>query len=113
MEDCVEANYYIKAFWKNKESCEQNGSNVCPSVGDTAKSAEQYWHSRRGQNIFPIATMYLVYIIVTNICYSLSLRHQLRQCYLSLNSDSIEELEVGPGTFKYNKYYTCLITLFL
>ena len=39
---------------KNKESCgEQNGSNVCPSVGDTAKSAEQYWHSR-GQNIFPI-----------------------------------------------------------
>ena len=49
----------------------------------------------------------------TNICYSLSLCHQLRQCYLSLNSDYIEELEVGPGTFKYyNKNYTCVILYF-
>ena len=35
----------------------------------------------------------------TNICYSLSLRHQLYQCYLSLNETTLpgEELEIGPG----------------
>ena len=36
----------------------------------------------------------------TNICYSLALRHQLHQCYLSLNQDVLpgEEIEIGPGT---------------
>ena len=35
----------------------------------------------------------------TNICYSLALRHQLHQCYLSLNSETLpgEEIEIGPG----------------
>lgn len=35
----------------------------------------------------------------TNVCYSLSLRHQLHQCYLNLNKDNLsgEELESGPG----------------
>ena len=39
----------------------------------------------------------------TNICYSLSLRHQLRQCYLSLNKNGLpgEELEHGPGIALY------------
>ena len=34
-----------------------------------------------------------------NICYSLALRHQLHQCYLSINSDSLlgERTEIGPG----------------
>lgn len=38
---------------------------------------------------------------LTNVCYSLALRHQLHQCYLSLNADSLvgEELEIGPGTY--------------
>lgn len=37
----------------------------------------------------------------TNICYSLALQHQLHQCYLSLNSDTLlgEDLEVGRGTY--------------
>ena len=35
----------------------------------------------------------------TNICFSLALRHQLHQCYLSLNKDSLpgEDIEIGPG----------------
>ena len=35
----------------------------------------------------------------TNICYSLALRHQLHQCYLSLDSATLsgEEIEIGPG----------------
>ena len=37
----------------------------------------------------------------TNICYSLSLRHQLRQCYLSLNPDTAEDIEVGPGMYNH------------
>jgi len=34
-----------------------------------------------------------------NICYSLAIRHQLHQCYRSLNSASLskEEFEIGPG----------------
>ena len=34
-----------------------------------------------------------------NICLSLAIRHQLRQCYLSLNAISLfgEEVEIGPG----------------
>ena len=36
---------------------------------------------------------------LTNICFSLTLRHQMHQCYLSLNTDSLpgEEVEIGPG----------------
>ena len=35
----------------------------------------------------------------TNICYSLSLRHQLYQCYLNLNTNTLpgEDLELGPS----------------
>ena len=35
----------------------------------------------------------------TNICYSLALRHQLHQCYLTLNTHTFsgEKIEVGPG----------------
>ena len=35
----------------------------------------------------------------TNICYSLALRHQMHQCYLSLDQDTLagEEIEIGPG----------------
>ena len=35
----------------------------------------------------------------TNICYSLALRHQLHQCYLTLNYHDLtgEKLEIGPG----------------
>ena len=35
----------------------------------------------------------------TNICYSLALRHQLHQCYLTLNSDDLrgKKIEIGPG----------------
>ncbi len=35
-----------------------------------------------------------------NICHSLSLRHQLHQCYLNLNRQNLpgEDLETGPGT---------------
>ena len=35
----------------------------------------------------------------TNICYSLALRHQLYQCFLNLNVDTLpgEELETGAG----------------
>jgi hypothetical protein len=32
----------------------------------------------------------------TNVCYSLALRHQLYQCYLSLSTFS-NKMEVGPG----------------
>ena len=40
----------------------------------------------------------------TNICYSLAIRHQLHQCYRSLNSSSLskEEFEIGPGMVIYN-----------
>ena len=36
----------------------------------------------------------------TNICYSLSLHHQLQQCYLNLNKTGLhgENIEIGPGT---------------
>ena len=37
----------------------------------------------------------------TNICYSLSLRHQFRQCYLSLNSDGVDDVEVSPGMLHF------------
>ena len=35
----------------------------------------------------------------TNVCYSLSLRHQLYQCYLNLNKNDLpaERTEIGPG----------------
>jgi hypothetical protein len=35
----------------------------------------------------------------TNVCYSLSFRHQLYQCYLNLNKNDLpnEKLDVGPG----------------
>ena len=40
----------------------------------------------------------------TNICYSLSLRHQ---CYLNLNTKDLpgEELDVGPGITKEVMFY--------
>ncbi|CAI8047453.1 hypothetical protein GBAR_LOCUS26222 [Geodia barretti] len=43
----------------------------------------------------------------TNICFSLALRHQMHQCYLSLNTDSLpgEEVEIGPG-----KNSSCIYT---
>lgn len=31
-----------------------------------------------------------------NMCYSLALRHQLHQCYLSLDQSN-EDVEIGPG----------------
>ena len=36
-----------------------------------------------------------------NICYSLAIRHQLYQCYVSLNSETIEaeDVEIGPGKY--------------
>ena len=33
----------------------------------------------------------------TNICYSLALRRQLRQCYLNLAPDDSNNVEIGPG----------------
>ncbi len=35
----------------------------------------------------------------TNICYSLALRHQLYQCYIGLNSNTLcsEDITIGPG----------------
>ena len=35
----------------------------------------------------------------TNICYSLALRHQLHQCYLSLKPSALpgDEIEIGLG----------------
>ena len=35
----------------------------------------------------------------TNICYSLALRHQLHQCYLSVNTETLsgDATEIGPG----------------
>lgn len=43
----------------------------------------------------------------TNVCYSLALRHQLHQCYLSVDSNVLpgEEMEIGPG-------YTCTAHVF-
>ena len=48
----------------------------------------------------------------TNICYSLALRHQMYQCYLSINQSGlpIGETEIGPGTLQHNLYisiYMC------
>ena len=38
----------------------------------------------------------------TNICYSLSLRHQLHNYYTTLNDKALfaENIEVGPGIYK-------------
>ena len=54
----------------------------------------------------------------TNVCYSLSLRHQLLQCYLGLNRYTVacEDIETGPceliltNGFKklfVNRYHHC------
>ena len=45
----------------------------------------------------------------TNICYSLALRHQMHQCYLSLNRDTLpgEKIEIGPGTVISVLYMQC------
>jgi len=46
----------------------------------------------------------------TNICYSLALRHQLHQCYLSIDSNVLpgEETEIGPGSSIYMYYTLCV-----
>lgn len=48
----------------------------------------------------------------TNICYSLSLRHQLYQCYVNLATDDLpeEKLEVGQSMYRSClKYYLIII----
>ena len=58
-----------------------------------------YWTTR-----FEAKNKYFKHLAIvmgnyTNICYSLATRHQLYQCYRSLNSINLpnEELEIGPG----------------
>ncbi len=49
-----------------------------------------------------------------NICFSLALRHQLRQCYLSLNSILTlpgEDVEIGPGNSGTIFYISLLLLI--
>lgn len=51
----------------------------------------------------------------TNICYSLALRHQMYQCYLSINQNALPsgEIEIGPGTLQHTLCQVLIYTTYL